>query len=272
VGEKARQYTLTTIKRLHALSGNQCAAIDCNNPLIARDGETIISKICHIEAASTKGARYNPNMTDDERKHFDNLILLCDECHNIIDNTENESKYPVSLLKKWKKLHENKQLDKLSKNPSLLIQAINIIADENFDDDIKIDKTEKISFEINEKILFNEIKENRSLIEEYKVFHSKINSLYKELEIQGSFKKEKLLRNIKMIYLKTKGKYISDFNDPMQSIRKNADKIMADIESELYKLAEKGNPTCSEDITFAISIIMVDAFIRCKILEGPYKK
>lgn len=68
--EKARQCTPTTVKRLHTLSGNQCAAPDCTRPLIAKDGETIISKIAHIEAASEKGPRYNPNMTNDERRHF----------------------------------------------------------------------------------------------------------------------------------------------------------------------------------------------------------
>jgi len=48
----AREYKRSTVKRLHALSGNQCAAPDCVRKLIAREGETIISKICHIEAAS----------------------------------------------------------------------------------------------------------------------------------------------------------------------------------------------------------------------------
>jgi len=63
--------------------------IYCFNKLIARDEQTIVSKICHIEAASQNGPRYNPNMSDEERRHFDNLILLCDECHSIIDNKDN---------------------------------------------------------------------------------------------------------------------------------------------------------------------------------------
>ena len=86
MGNKARPYTQSTIKRLFLLSCNQCAVPDCNNSLEARDEKTIIAKKCHIEAASPYGSRYNSNMTDDERRASDNLILLCDECHSIIDN------------------------------------------------------------------------------------------------------------------------------------------------------------------------------------------
>ena len=89
MGEKARQYKPSTVRRLDTLSRNECAAPDCDRKLIARDGETIVSKICHIEAASENGPRFNPEMDDDDRRHFNNLILLCDECHNIIDNIEN---------------------------------------------------------------------------------------------------------------------------------------------------------------------------------------
>ncbi len=46
-------------------------------------------------------------MTDDERRHYNNLILLCDECHSIIDNKEHETNYSVGLLKSWKINHEN---------------------------------------------------------------------------------------------------------------------------------------------------------------------
>lgn len=74
--DKARQYKPTTIRRLDKLSGNQCAEPSCQKNLIAEDGQSIISKICHIEAASKNGPRWNSTMTDDERRDFSNLILL----------------------------------------------------------------------------------------------------------------------------------------------------------------------------------------------------
>ena len=56
----ARAYKRITLRRLDTLSGNQCAEPKCNKLFIANDEISIISKICHIEAASKGGARYNP--------------------------------------------------------------------------------------------------------------------------------------------------------------------------------------------------------------------
>ena len=99
---RAREYTETTLKRLFALSGNICAHPNCSNNLIHIDG-TVIAEICHIEAANEKGERYNPNMTDDERRDFNNLILLCSNCHKI---TNNVILYTVENLQKIKADHE----------------------------------------------------------------------------------------------------------------------------------------------------------------------
>jgi hypothetical protein len=64
MGNEARNYTRKTIRKLDTLSGNRCAAPECGRVLIARDETSITSKICHIEAASDNGPRYNPSMTD----------------------------------------------------------------------------------------------------------------------------------------------------------------------------------------------------------------
>jgi hypothetical protein len=269
MGEKARQYTPTTIKRLHLLSGNQCAVPGCSRSLIASDGETIISKICHIEAAGEDGPRYNPAMSDDDRRHFNNLILLCDEHHSIIDNKVNEAAYTVSTLKELKKNHENKLLHKkIISNYSLLKLAIDAIAEIDFDESDDQNSV-PASFYIEDKISYNAIKRNKPLIDEYKIFYSRLNGLYSELEIQGSFKKNKLLQNIKRIYLKFKGKYVGDSPNVMDLVRANADNIIEDIEQELMNLIERDSKYFEEDITFGVSIIMVDAFMRCKILEEP---
>jgi len=267
---KARKYKPSTVKRLHALSGNQCAAPNCTRELIARDGETIVSKICHIEAASADGARWNADMDDDQRRHFDNLILLCDECHCIIDNKENETKYPVALLKQWKKQHKSTMTySYLNQRPSLLNKIITAISEIELDAKEEASPPNVEAFEIEEKIKHNDIKRNKALIDEYKVFYKKVNSLYQILEEQGSFKKENLLRNIRGIYLQVKGKYVGNDVDPMQMIRDNADNIIEDVQDKLLAMAEEKTSNFSEDISFGISVIMVDAFMRCKILEEP---
>ncbi len=266
--DKARQYRPSHVRRLDTLSGNECAEPNCTRPLIGEDGISIISKICHIEAASKEGARYNSDMNDDERRHYNNLILLCDEHHTIIDNKENEGKFPVPLLQEWKKTHESKQLYKLRKT-SLLRLAIEAIADLDLDESDTPPKIE--SFDIEEKINHNDIQRNRYLINDYKVFYPKINAVYRELENQGSFKKDKLLRNIYRLYLKTKGKYVGGAPVPLDIIRTNSDNIIEDIENELLTLVEADGDFYHEDIIYGVSIIMVDSFMRCKILEEPPK-
>jgi hypothetical protein len=266
---KARQYKPSTIRRLDTLSGNECSSPDCDKPLIARDDKSIISKICHIEAASSDGPRYNPSMTDDERRDFSNLILLCDECHTIIDNKENENEYPVSLLKDWKDIHQSKIIQNLQTKQSLLKMAIDAIADYDLDDSFDNLTESRSPFNIDHKIQYNMVVRNRPLINEYKVYYNKLSTLYDELETQGSFKKDKLLNNIRRIYLKVKGKYVDKAENEIEAVRDNADNIIEDIEDILNCFDGVDQGQFLEDISFGISVVMVDAFMRCKILEEP---
>ena len=72
-----------------------------------------IGQICHIEAAEEGGERFNPNMTNEERRSFDNLMLMCYEHHRV---TNDVGKYPKECLYKMKQKHEEKYgnfLDKI---------------------------------------------------------------------------------------------------------------------------------------------------------------
>jgi len=95
--------SLATLKKLFALSGNQCAFPDCIQRLI--HNELLIGEICHIEAANKNGERYNPNQTDDQRADFENLIVFCPNHHKITNNIE---LYTVEILKDIKRSHEEK--------------------------------------------------------------------------------------------------------------------------------------------------------------------
>lgn len=211
-------------------------------------------------------------MTVDDRRHYSNLILLCDECHSVIDNKSNEDKYPVTLLIEWKSSHTTLIQSKIFKTkPSLLslaINAINAIADLEFELEGNGSDKQINAFKISDKIEFNSVKRNKPLIEEYSHFYGKINALYCELEDSGSFKKDKLLRNIRQIYVRVKGQYLAEVTDELQI---NADNIFEAVEEELLSLIDEKQPSSKEDIGFAIPIIMVDAFMRCEILEEPSK-
>jgi hypothetical protein len=270
--DKARQYKPSTVRRLDTNSGNECAEPNCKKKLIAEDGQTIISKICHIEAASEGGPRWNKDSNDDERRGFQNLILLCDEHHSIIDNKSNESNFSVSLLKNWKSNHEAKILklisgtNILSKFPSSFNIVISEIGKSIFDEINNIEAEKAPSTE--DKILYNNIIRFKPIIEEYSVYQGKLNKIYQEIEREGSTKKEYVLQNIKTIYLKEKGNYKN-----IEDIRLNADKIIENIENEIWSFIENSTNTITDlpfdAIQISLYVILVDAFMRCNILEEP---
>jgi len=208
-------------------------------------------------------------MNDEERRHYSNLILLCDEHHQVIDNLDNVDEYPVALLQSWKLEHESNMTSALSARPLLLLSAIDRIASADLDGQIGENAPPIKAFNVSEKITHNAIKRNASLIEEYKVFYGQIAAIYDELQSQGSFKKESLLRNVRRLYLKAKGKYVGDSENPIDRVRKHADDIFEDVEDQLLEACEREKEVSDEDVSFGVSVILVDAFIRCKILEKP---
>lgn len=263
MGTGARNYSDKTLKRLFALSGNLCAFPNCGAVLV-NQRNALDSNICHIEAANEGGERYNPIMTDEQRADYENLILLCRQHH---EETNDVTKYTVDILKEMKRQHESAYLhQRIRNNPSMLKNAINAISNISFE---IIEPEESLTvYNPKAKLSYNSIKRNYSLIQEYKVYFNKINSLYDELELQGSLKKEKLLKNIKGIYLRIKGKYVLDAVEPIEIIRQNSDNIIDDVFNEIF-LELEGSGLFNEDIIIGIRLIMVDAFIRCKILEEP---
>jgi hypothetical protein len=274
ITDKARDFTRTTIRRLDTLSRNECAHPNCTKKLIAEDRVSIISKICHISAASKGGPRYDENMTDDERRGFDNLILLCDEHHVIVDNKENVSQYTTILLKEWKNSHEKKGLeltagkDLLSKYPLALNKVINIIGSK-IDEILDLPEPENAP-DTEAKISFNNIIRYEPIIREFAAYQGKLNKIYEEIEKEGSTKKELVLYNIKSVYESIKSGY-----KDIDNIKKNADiildKVIDNILDKIDKAPNKLTELDQETIVFSLMIVVVDAFMRCNILEEPPK-
>ena len=96
--------TPSTARELYVLSGNICAFPSCEALLLDKTG-AFVGEICHIEAAKQGGPRFNPDMTNDDRRKASNLILLCRNHHARVDQT---GKHSVQSLRKMKKDHEAK--------------------------------------------------------------------------------------------------------------------------------------------------------------------
>ena len=271
----SRNYSTLTIKRLYTFVGNYCSFPGCNVKFLNLENDKNFSNICHIEDANPnthKADRFNPGMSDKERANYQNLILLCPN-HHI--ETNDPSKYSVETLRVMKKEHEKNiaslQIGEntIAKYPSVLSIVINQIGSSLLEDEFEtIGKKAPIT---EEKILYNDVITYKPIIEEYSIYQGKLNSIYEEIEKQGSSKKSFLLQNIKSLYLKEKGKY-----DSIEVIRDNSDLIFENIENEIWRILESSSnlsPSLPiESIKMGILIVMVDAFMRCKILEEPIKQ
>ena len=92
------------LRELYIKSGNECAYPGCHNVLVDENGK-FVGEVCHIEAAMPGGERFNPNMTNEDRRSFDNLMLMCHHHHVVTDDVE---RYNVEKLKEMKRNHEAK--------------------------------------------------------------------------------------------------------------------------------------------------------------------
>lgn len=105
-------------------SGDRCALPDCGRELSpdSEDGDPInVGEAAHIagehdgKGKLKQSARYDPNMTDEDRNHYNNLIYLCGTCHTKIDSIpQGEKDYPVDRLQKLKEDHERKVREAVS--------------------------------------------------------------------------------------------------------------------------------------------------------------
>lgn len=94
-----------TRNKLFANSGGFCQRPECNENLFKTFTKTEIhiAEIAHIISVND-GARSVKKLTATEKGSYENLILLCPNCHTIIDKAEAD--FPEDLIKKWKSEHE----------------------------------------------------------------------------------------------------------------------------------------------------------------------
>ena len=94
----------TTLRNLFLRSGNECAFPECDVEMV-NSYDQYVGNVCHIEAAEEGGERYNQRQTDEERRAYSNLILLCANHHKV---TNDVGRYPVHVLHSMKMEHERK--------------------------------------------------------------------------------------------------------------------------------------------------------------------
>lgn len=124
---KSRRYSEGTRAALAALSQGTCYYPGCDAKLVIvrEDGEAFIEyEIAHIFDANP-GNRFNPKMSDEERRSFANLILLCKSHHEEVDKRKPKN-FPASTLLTWKRGKESTlipELDEINMIPEEQLAA-----------------------------------------------------------------------------------------------------------------------------------------------------
>lgn len=139
-----------------------------------------------------------------------------------------------------------------------LANIINILSHENLD--VNVERPQINSFQIEKKIEFNNLNSVKSIIDDYKIYYSKLDEKYREFDKQGANKSFSVLSKIRKEYFSLSEKY----DDSSEIFFKVIDNII-DIISSSKNYIE----IPYEELEMCVSIIVVDAFIRCKIFENP---
>ena len=140
---------------------------------------------------------------------------------------------------------------------SNLATVINILSKEDWDKSVPF--TEINSFDIDRKISYNNLDAAKVIISDYKVHYGRVDKIFTEFDSQGSNKSSSVLSTIRQEYAKAKSN-LTDDQLFFEVISKVEDKV---LNSSNY------NSIPIDELELCINILVVDAFIRCKIFENP---
>src|SRR5687767_14358512 len=105
-------------KTMAARVNNRCSNPACraqtSGPQVDPSKSLNVGVAAHITAASPDGPRYNPSLTQDERKHANNAIWLCQTCGKLIDN--DQARFTEGEIRHWKARAEAEALAKIGKS------------------------------------------------------------------------------------------------------------------------------------------------------------
>ena len=104
----ARNISTKTYKMLWGRAASRCAFPDCRRELVmektSADDASLFGEACHMVAKEPEGPRGTSPLNSKQRDEYDNLLLLCNIHHKVIDDQPNT--YPVERLKTMKTEHE----------------------------------------------------------------------------------------------------------------------------------------------------------------------
>ena len=154
-----------------------------------------------------------------------------------------------------KELEEEINTVKVDSN---LATIINVLAEEDLD--LKNTKINTTTFVIEDKINYNDLNGVRELINDYKIFSVKLDQKYTEFDREGINRSTSILQIIRRQYIKFRNEK-KDSQEVYYGVVENIMKIIE--ESSNYRVLP------FEELEMCVDILVVDAFMRCKIFENP---
>lgn len=199
-----------------------------------------------------KGTFSNPYAIkfDPKSDIIDNKSIL----DRVLSSDIDKQKAIYELIKK--ELGNEVDIVKLDSNLALII---NILSQENLSSGDKITIN---PFEIERKINHNKIKITKSIIDQYAIYHARLDKKYTEFDSSGSNKSISVLQKVHSYYIESCVKFKE----------KDADSVFLEVIEEIKdKVLESANfvEIPIDELELCVKIIVVDAFIRCKIFENP---
>lgn len=183
--------------------------------------------------------------------------------NDIWDSTKLLRKIKDMDLAKLRKLYEfvRNELGEdinLKKIDTNLAKIVKTLSEKNLSD--VVDSPEINEFAIKEKMEFNNLIDVRNIIDDNKIYYTKLDTIYSEFDKQGQNKSFSVFKQIRRFYFEYKNKGLSS----SEIFHKIIEKLISFVsESNNYQ------ELSFEELSCCIDIIVVDAFIRCKIFENP---
>lgn len=189
--------------------------------------------------------------------------ILFEPATDIIDNASILRSIINKEIVKQKEIYElvknelGNEID-IVKVDTNLATIINILAAENLSENI--DSPEINVFEIDKKIEFNDLTGVKCTIDDYKIYYHKIDEKYSEFDKEGSNKSFSVFQIIRKQY----AKFVNDSATSQEVFLGVANNVI-----DIILKSKNYREIPYEELEMCVDILIVDAFVRCKIFKNP---
>ncbi|MDE6355092.1 MAG: SMEK domain-containing protein [Prevotella sp.] len=139
-----------------------------------------------------------------------------------------------------------------------LTSGLNYIISQLAKDDLNECDVDMTEFEIEAKISFNNLSiYAKDAIDQYKIYYINVQKIYSEYARQGKTKSMAVLQKLHKIYVSLKS-------------QASGDALFIAIKNEIInQIDNKNNNLSQEQLEMCVEMLMVHAFMECKIFEKP---